>query len=62
MQVGRIAAGLRGPRNVAAGDRVALFISNRPEFVWVLFAVQRLGAIAVPIGVREADGPGWPSC
>ncbi|KNZ32713.1 MAG: O-succinylbenzoic acid--CoA ligase [Methylibium sp. NZG] len=48
-----IAAGLRA-RGVAAGDRVAMFISNRPEFVFVLFALQRLGAIAVPVGVREA--------
>ena len=50
---GRIAAGLRA-RGIAAGDRVGLFIANRPEFVFVLFALQRLGAIAVPIGVREA--------
>ncbi len=52
-QAGRIAAGLQA-RGIGAGDRVALFITNRPEFVFVLFAVQRLGAIAVPIGVREA--------
>ena len=30
-----------------------MLIGNRPEFVFVLFALQRLGAIAVPIGVRE---------
>ncbi len=52
-QAGRIAAGLQA-RGIGAGDRVAIFITNRPEFVFVLFAVQRLGAIAVPIGVREA--------
>ena len=51
-EVARIAAGLAA-RGVAAGERVVLFIDNRPEFVFVLFAVQRLGAIAVPIGVRE---------
>lgn len=38
---------------IGAGDRVALFVSNRPEFVFVLFAVQYLGAIAVPVGTRE---------
>ena len=38
---------------VGAGDRVILFLSNRPEFLFVLLAVQRLGAIAVPVGVRE---------
>ena len=49
----RIAAGLHA-RGVKPCDRVALFVGNRPEFVFLLFAVQRLGAIAVPIGVREA--------
>ena len=34
-------------------DRVLLFVSNRPEFVFVLFAIQYLGAIAVPVGIRE---------
>ena len=52
-EVGRITAGLRS-KGIGAGDRVAMFITNRPEFVFVLFALQRLGAIAVPIGAREA--------
>ena len=52
-QATRIAAGLHA-RDITAGDRVAMFISNRPEFIFVLFALQRLGAIAVPVGVREA--------
>jgi O-succinylbenzoic acid--CoA ligase len=30
-----------------------MFIDNRPEFVFVLLALQRLGAITVPVGVRE---------
>ncbi len=49
---GRIAAGLR-EQGVAAGDRVVMFIDNRAEFVFVLLALQRLGAVAVPVGVRE---------
>jgi long-chain acyl-CoA synthetase len=48
----RIAAGLAA-RGVGAGNRVVMLLSNRPEFVFVLLAVQRLGAIAVPVGVRE---------
>jgi len=48
----RIAAGLV-VLGIGAGDRVILFLSNRPEFLFVLVAVQRLGAIAVPVGVRE---------
>jgi long-chain acyl-CoA synthetase len=38
---------------VRRGDRVALLISNRPEFVLAYFASQRLGAITVPISIRE---------
>ena len=49
---GRIAAGLQA-RGVRAGDRVAMLLGNRNEFVLTLFAVARLGAIAVPISVRE---------
>ena len=48
----RIAAGLAA-LGIGAGDRVILLVSNRPEFMFVLLAVQRLGAIAVPVGVRE---------
>ena len=51
-EVARIAAGL-AERGIVKGDRVVLFIDNRPEFIVVLFALQRLAAIAVPIGVRE---------
>jgi long-chain acyl-CoA synthetase len=51
-EVARIAAGLAA-RGVRAGERVLMFIRNRPEFVFVLLALQRLGAIAVPVGVRE---------
>ena len=34
-------------------DRVVLFVSNRAEFVFLLFAIQYIGAIAVPVGIRE---------
>jgi O-succinylbenzoic acid--CoA ligase len=50
--VSRLAAGLAA-RGIAAGDRVALLMSNRPEFVVALFATQRLGAITVPVSIRE---------
>ena len=48
----RLAGALAGQR-VQAGDRVVLLLSNRPEFLAVLLALQRLGAVAVPVGVRE---------
>ena len=58
-QVARIAAGFAG-LGIGRGDRVAMLIGNRPEFVFVLFALQRLGAIAVPVGVREQrPGLAW---
>lgn len=48
----RVAAGLTA-RGVRRGDRVAMLLGNRIEFVVVLFAVARLGAISVPMSVRE---------
>ena len=48
----RMAAGLAA-RGIAAGDRVALLLGNRNEFVITLFAVARLGAITVPLSIRE---------
>lgn len=50
--VGRVAANLEAA-GVSPGDRVALLLSNRPEFIYVLFAAVRIGAIVVPINVRE---------
>ncbi len=48
----RLANGLAA-QGLGAGDRVAMWIGNRPEFLLVLLAVQHLGAIAVPVGTRE---------
>jgi len=50
--VERVAAGLARD-GVRSGDRVAILCANEPEFVFVLLAAFRLGAIAVPINVRE---------
>jgi O-succinylbenzoic acid--CoA ligase len=51
-EIERIAAGLAA-LGLERGDRIAMLVGNRPEFVFVLFAAQRLGLITVPIGVRE---------
>lgn len=51
-EASRIAAGLAA-HGVAAGDRVAMLLGNRIEFVTTLFAIARLGAIAVPLSTRE---------
>jgi O-succinylbenzoic acid--CoA ligase len=37
---------------VQMGDRVAVVMANRPEFVQLVHAVSRLGAILVPLNVR----------
>jgi O-succinylbenzoic acid--CoA ligase len=55
-EIARIANGLTA-HGLKQGERVVLFIGNRPEFVFTLYALQKLGAIAVPVGTRE-QGPG----
>lgn len=34
---------------VGQGEHVALLIANHPEFVWIKYAISRLGAVALPI-------------
>jgi O-succinylbenzoic acid--CoA ligase len=46
-------AGALASRGIGPGDRVALLCANEPEFAFALIGVLRLGAIAVPINVRE---------
>ena len=38
---------------VEKGDRVAMVLGNSIEFVVVLFAVARLGAVSVPLNIRH---------
>ena len=52
LQVGQLAAGWH-TLGVRAGDRIALLLSNRIEFVLCLMAAARLGAITVPLSIRE---------
>ena len=51
-QVGRVAGNLRA-LGVAQGDRVAMLVGNRVEFILIVLAAARLGAIVVPIGTRQ---------
>lgn len=48
----RLAGGLAG-LGLAAGDRVALLLANSAEFVIALLGILRLGAVAVPLNMRE---------
>ena len=50
-RVAGLAAGLR-ERGVRRGDRVAILSINRAEYVELLFAAARLGAIVVPLNWR----------
>ena len=42
-------AGYLSTKGIKQGDRVALFLRNSPEFLITLFALSKLGAVAVPI-------------
>src|SRR5712671_4403147 len=47
------AAGLLAQRGICRGDRVALLLGNRVEFPLAFLGAAWLGAICVPIGIRE---------
>jgi O-succinylbenzoic acid--CoA ligase len=49
-------AGRLAGAGVGVGDPVAICASTRPEFVTVVHAVQRLGAVLVPIDARLTTG------
>ncbi len=50
-QVEALAAGL-AELGLGRGDRVALLVRNSPEFVFIWWAVLRLGAVMVPVNLR----------
>ena len=51
-QVVQVSVGLSS-RGIGGGDRIALLLGNRGEFVVTLFAAARLGAIVVPLNIRS---------
>jgi fatty-acyl-CoA synthase len=53
-QVERAAKGLKGQLGLRRGDRVALLGYNSPEYLILLFACARLGAMLVPLNWRLA--------
>jgi fatty-acyl-CoA synthase len=52
-RIGTVAAAMR-ERGIGAGDRVAIMMTNRPEFLETMFAANALGAIVVPVNFRLA--------
>lgn len=51
IEVERAAAALRAV-GIGPGDRVGIWLNNRPEFEFAIFAVWRVGGIAVPFNTR----------
>ena len=47
-----IAGGLRGSFALVPGDRVAIVMRNRPEYLEALFAIWHAGLVAVPVNAR----------
>jgi fatty-acyl-CoA synthase len=52
-RIHRVAAGLAA-RGIGKGDRVAILMTNRPEFVEATLGANAIGAIAVPLNFRLA--------
>ena len=46
------AAGLRDDLGLSPGDRVAIVMRNRPEYLEALFAIWHAGLVAVPVNAR----------
>ena len=46
------AAGLRDDFGLSRGDRVAIVMRNRPEYLEALFAIWHAGLVAVPVNAR----------
>src|SRR5262247_979443 len=50
-RVDAVAKGLLG-LGIAPGDKVALWMVNRPEWIDTMFAVMKIGAVLVPVNSR----------
>ena len=51
-EVARVAGGLSA-RGVQEGDRVAMLLGNGATFVILLYAIAKIGAVSVPLSVRD---------
>lgn len=51
VEIDRVARGLIG-LGIQPGDKVSLWMTNRPEWVHIMFALAKIGAIMVPINTR----------
>src|SRR5882672_10258411 len=53
-RIGQTARALKAEFGVSRGDRVAILILNRPDYLVLLYACARLGAMLVPLNWRLA--------
>src|SRR4051794_14086317 len=53
-RIGRMACALNSELGVRRGDRVALLAMNHPDYLTLLYACARLGAMLVPLNWRLA--------
>ncbi len=51
-RVVRLAAGLRAIPGVALGDRIALVMNNRPQYIELYYAIWHAGLCAVPVNAK----------
>ncbi len=51
-RIANIAGGLRGGLGLTVGDRVAIVMRNRPEYLEAKFAIWHAGLVAVPVNAR----------
>jgi acyl-CoA synthetase (AMP-forming)/AMP-acid ligase II len=51
-RVAAVAAGYRDRLGLSPGDRVAIVMSNRPEYLEAQFAIWHAGMVAVPVNAR----------
>jgi len=51
-RVAAVAGGLRDHHGLEPGDRVAIVMRNRPEYLEALFAIWHAGLVAVPVNAR----------
>ncbi|MGG5260440.1 AMP-binding protein [Phycicoccus avicenniae] len=51
-RVASVAGAMRGPLGLEPGDRVAIVMGNRPEYLEVQFAAWHAGLVAVPVNAR----------
>jgi fatty-acyl-CoA synthase len=53
-RIARVASGLQSRLDIGCGDRVAILALNHPDYLVLLYACARLGAMLVPVNWRLA--------